>query len=404
MGTWGYKTFENDAAADWLYDLEEATKPEFVLQPLQALIRSRGKADLDDCMESLAAAEVLAGARYEPPRNLPRIARSWVKRVALVPRDADLKMAIRAVAKIEADSELADEWQTAGKLSAWQKEVKRLVQRLTAALRAPVPSRQNKPKVQRETLAEMIIAVASDPAGKRREELRKKLAGLSDPDRPVGGKLDGQRLNPLTPLHWVASRGMIPEARLLIARGAKVNKTVFLSGAPMDFALKNNHPQMVALLLEAGADRAEALFTAIGDDRLEIIKMIIAAGIDLNTKREGGWTAVQWAALHGSRRTLELLLGLGADANCTDDDGDTPLHHAAGEWRVCANEDGRYLAVVKLLVQHGADVNARGREGKTPLDVAEEANDSTIARFLRKRGARNGQRDRGKGQEEKRAS
>lgn len=390
MGTWGYKTFENDAAADWLYDLEEATKPEFVLQPLQALIRSRGKADLDDCMESLAAAEVLAGARYEPPRNLPRIARSWVKRVALVPRDADLKMAIRAVAKIEADSELADEWQAAGKLSAWQKEVKRLVQRLTAALRAPVPSRQNKPKVQRETLAEMIIAVAADPAGKRREELQKKLAKMSDPNRTVGGKLDGKSLIPLTPLHWVASRGMLPEARLLLARGVKVAHNALFSGTPMDFALKNNHPEMVALLLEAGANRVDALFTAISHDRLELLKLIIAAGIDLNVQREGGWTPVQWAALHGSLKALELFLGLGADVNCADVDGDTPLHHAAGDALGVHSQDGRYLEAVKLLVQHGANVNAINLGGKTPLDVAQETNASEIVQFLREHGARQG--------------
>jgi hypothetical protein len=63
MGTWGYKTFQNDAASDWLYDLEEAKEANFLLKPLQAVNRSRGKPDIDDCLESLAAADVIAGSR-----------------------------------------------------------------------------------------------------------------------------------------------------------------------------------------------------------------------------------------------------------------------------------------------------------------------------------------------------
>src|ERR1051325_1074147 len=162
MGTWGFKTFENDAAADWLYDLEEARGGDFLLRPLQAVARAERSADLDDCLEGLAAAEILAGARYEPPRGLPRIARSWVKRTGFVPRDSDLKIALRAVKRIGEHSELADTWKESGRLAAWTVEVQKLSGRLAAALRAKPPVRQTKPKVQREKLAELIIAVATD--------------------------------------------------------------------------------------------------------------------------------------------------------------------------------------------------------------------------------------------------
>jgi hypothetical protein len=395
MGTWGYKSFENDGAADWLYDLEEATQPQFLLSVLRAAGRAGGKTDLDDALEGLAAAEVLAGARYEPPRNLPRIARSWIKRVALVPKDSDLMLAIRAVEKIGRDSELLDSWQEAGKLAAWQKEIEQLSRRLTVALGVPVPVRQLKPKVQRETLAEFIIAVATGKAASRREELQKKLATLSNPNRPVGGKWEGETLNRLTPLHWVASRGLVPEARLLLAKGADVNGAMPLMSfmaPPITFAMDAGHTEMVALLLEAGADRQKALDSAIANDQVDMMKLIMTGGLDLNSKTKGGWTPVLWAAYHGSVNALKLLLKSGAKVDCADKDGDTPLHLAAAGPLLADNVEAaaKFYPVVKLLVENGAKLNVTSFEGKTPLDCAEEVRAQGIVKYLRQRGARNG--------------
>src|ERR1044071_4199180 len=130
MGTWGYKTFENDGAADWLYDLEEAEDAKFLLTPIKAVLRTKGKVDIDDCLETLAAAEVMAASRYEPPKDAPRIARSWIKRTAFVAKDADLKLAMRAVEKLCKNSELKDTWEGEGKLASWLKEVRKVSLRL----------------------------------------------------------------------------------------------------------------------------------------------------------------------------------------------------------------------------------------------------------------------------------
>lgn len=37
MGTWGCKTFESDAASDWLYDLEAASDANFLPRPIKAV-------------------------------------------------------------------------------------------------------------------------------------------------------------------------------------------------------------------------------------------------------------------------------------------------------------------------------------------------------------------------------
>jgi hypothetical protein len=372
MGTWGCKTFENDGAADWLYDLEEAEQHEFLLNPIRDALKAKGKIDIDDCLESLASAEVMAGSRYEPPKDVPRIARSWIKRTAFVAKDADLKLAIRAVEKICKNSELKDTWESEGKLAPWVKEVKQLSKRLANALRATAP--QRKAKVKKQTLAELIIAVGSGAESSRRGELQQKLSRLSNPDRPVGGK----GLNSLTPLHWVASQGMIPEAKLLLERGATVNIKVSIMSPPIVFAMDNNHLEMVALLLKAGADRQRALFNAISENNLEMLKLVIAAGADLEAKADGGWNAILWAAYHGAVKALELLLELGARLDSVTELGKTPLHKAA---------EGSHFDVVKLLVARGAKLDAVNAEGKTALDLAYEAKATEIVEFLRQAGA-----------------
>lgn len=372
MGTWGFKTFENDGAADWLYDLEEAEQHEFLFKPIRDALKAKGKIDIDDCLESLAAAEVMAGSRYEPPKDLPRIARSWIKRTAFVAKDADLKLAIRAVEKICKKSELKDTWESEGKLTPWLKEVKELSKRLANALRSTAP--QRKAKVRRQTLAELIIAVGSGAESSRRGELQQKLAKLPNPDRPVGGK----GLNSLTPLHWVASQGMFPEAKLLLERGASVNIKISCMSPPIVFAMDNNHKEMVALLLQAGADRQKALFNAISGNQLEMMKLILAAGADLEAKTDGGWNAILWAAYQGSAKALKWLLEKGARLDSVTELGNTPLHEAA---------EGSHLDAVKLLVARGAELNAVNLAGKTALNLADDAEATKVAKFLRQSGA-----------------
>ena len=67
MGTWGYKTFENDAASDWLYDLEEAKDASFLLKPIKSVNGARGKLDLANLDRALKVQETArsSGANAE---------------------------------------------------------------------------------------------------------------------------------------------------------------------------------------------------------------------------------------------------------------------------------------------------------------------------------------------------
>lgn len=390
MGTWGYGAFENDSAADWLDELVETTDCKSLLKPIRAVLSSKRKLDLDDCLEAIAGAEILAGARYSPPRNLPRQVSSWVERIGLVPSDDDLGMAQVAVARVAKSSELEECW--GAKVKAWRRELAKLAKRIATATKAPRPRRAAKSlRKPKETLAELIIQVSQNPTATRLEALLKKLERIPNPNSLVGGMSKGQRLNRLTPLHWVASRGLVEAARVLLARGAQVDmKPDLLCGPPVEFAIEGNHREMVGLLLEAGAAKETALMAAIAKDQPAMIELILNHGAGVNDVGNDGWTPLGYAARLGSPKAAELLLKQGADVNASGkdadgaDDRETPLHHAAAGRLLAggSREASRFLSVVTLLVKAGARIDALNAQGETPLDIAKEARATSLVRLL----------------------
>lgn len=106
-----------------------------------------------------------------------------------------------------------------------------------------------------------------------------------------------------------------------------------------------------------------ALHVAANRKRLELVKLLIARGADVQfkTASEFGETALHQATDNQSVPIIDVLIETGVDPNTKNKLGSTPLHYAA-EWA--------HVEVVKALLGHGADVNATDGDGKTPLDLA----------------------------------
>jgi ankyrin repeat protein len=94
-----------------------------------------------------------------------------------------------------------------------------------------------------------------------------------------------------------------------------------------------------------------SLACAAGD--VEIIGLLLDAGVDANEQLPNGETALMMAARAGRVEAVELLLDRGADVNAAETlRGTTPLM-----WAVAYE----HPAVVALLLERGADVAARSK-------------------------------------------
>jgi len=123
-------------------------------------------------------------------------------------------------------------------------------------------------------------------------------------------------------------------------------------------------------------DGKTPLHMTIENGQIEITKMLIDAGADLNVQDEYGITPIHWAVLHGDEDVLRMLIELKADLNKPDIEGNTPLNAA-----VTQGEE----TLVKLLLDAGADVNNLGSWG--PLFFAAWDYNPELTKLLLHHGA-----------------
>ncbi len=177
--------------------------------------------------------------------------------------------------------------------------------------------------------------------------------------------------------------------RLLIEAGANVN---YHSDAPyadapiLHHAVETGSLNIVRLLLDAGAevDYRERMFEgtpllwAASHSDPAIAKLLLERGANPNVRSSyfGSFYAIHTAAMEGRTETVRLLLAAGADINQFNDEPTcvTPLHIADGN-------------VLPLLLEAGADVNAAASEGVTPLHAAAYRGELGMARALLEAGA-----------------
>ncbi len=105
----------------------------------------------------------------------------------------------------------------------------------------------------------------------------------------------------------------------------------------------------------------DALHNAVQAGDIEVLKAMLAAGVDLDARDSRSWTALMHAVNQGSPLLVSMLLEAGADVNIRALDGATALFMAAAHG---------HTEIIELLMKAGADVTIRGPQGKTPVEVA----------------------------------
>ena len=108
----------------------------------------------------------------------------------------------------------------------------------------------------------------------------------------------------------------------------------------------------------------DLLIHFVEKEQLEAVKSLLGQGVDVNGQNENGWTPLHHAAIHNSNATVvEYLISQGADVNARDEVGRTPLHNAALSGSV---------EIIQYLISQDADVNAKDNDGWTPLGIINE--------------------------------
>jgi ankyrin repeat protein len=183
-----------------------------------------------------------------------------------------------------------------------------------------------------------------------------------------------------TALHASVLTGDIETLRALLVYGARPNAQVTRATR----VVRNGQQLMIGDHLLGATPFALAAKFA----EAKIMRVLVAAGADATLPLQNGWTPLMLAAGAGWRHgtwdrrdralrrqlatevemydesgTLEVVkvaLEAGAEINAADRDGNTALHHVV---------DKGFNGVVQVLAQNGARLDAKNKSGLTPLGV-----------------------------------
>ena len=187
-----------------------------------------------------------------------------------------------------------------------------------------------------------------------------------------------------------ASEGDSAEVAALLGRGVPVDVTDGQGNTPLLLATARDRVEVARLLVAAGADvnrqnrlHDSAFLLAGASGHLDILRLTLAHGADLRSTNRYGGTALIPACERGHVEAVATLLKAGVDPDHVNKLGWTGLLEA-----ILLSDGGpRHQAIVKQLIEAGANLNLADNDGVTPLQHARQRNQTTIARMLEAAGA-----------------
>ncbi|XP_061678611.1 protein phosphatase 1 regulatory subunit 12A isoform X3 [Syngnathoides biaculeatus] len=181
-----------------------------------------------------------------------------------------------------------------------------------------------------------------------------------------------------TPLHAAASCGFIQIAKYLIEHGANVGAVNSEGDLPLDVATEDPMERLLKAEIKKQAIDVDQARKQEERIMLQDAKAMRESGGTLTPHPNTKATALHVAAAKGYIEVLKVLLQCGVDVDSQDVDGWSPLHAAAhwGQEEVCT-----------LLADHMCDMSAVNNVGQTPLDVADENLVDTLEELQKKQNA-----------------
>ena len=201
-----------------------------------------------------------------------------------------------------------------------------------------------------------------------------------------------------SPLYYAASCGFYDLAeRLLVKHPGQVNARGGLNLFPLPAALYKRHLRVANLLFRHGAvvdvrgdDQNAPLYAASGQGQVDTMRWLLDHGADPNARGDHGGTPLFYAAYAMQFEAVQVLLEHDADINAQKAAGTTPLYWVISN---CSLK-GKFVDMVRLLLEHGADPDICDDYDKTPLHAASHCGALEAARLLLIHGAKVDVKDR----------
>lgn len=210
-----------------------------------------------------------------------------------------------------------------------------------------------------------------------------------------------------TPMHSAAGSGRIEVAKVLLKHGADVNahRNKNEGFKPLLRAITNGRTEFVQFLVDNGSDLevsgqpveplpspvdrskyfSTSLHSAAYFNQPEIAKILVKAGIKINSRDFQKKTPLHRAAFNQAFEAAKWLVDHGADVHTKDEGGNTPLHIAAkNQMDYIKQQDKQPMEIIKLLLDKGAKLDVKNKWDRTPLDLAREGKYQKIVDFLQK--------------------
>jgi ankyrin repeat protein len=190
----------------------------------------------------------------------------------------------------------------------------------------------------------------------------------------------------------------------LIDRGVNVNYGSRDEMSALMWAVNRGDIELVKILLEAGADvnlkrgTQTALSYAFFYGEDEIALLLIGCGADVKVLLFDGWSTLMWAVYSDSIELADKLIKAGVDVNYrTPQTRQTALMIAVGDVNHTTTDEDFLLydnlaamernpAMVRLLLEAGADISLVNTSGRNALYYAENVSrNEEIIRLIRER-------------------
>ncbi|KAH9399403.1 Palmitoyltransferase zdhhc13, partial [Tyrophagus putrescentiae] len=190
----------------------------------------------------------------------------------------------------------------------------------------------------------------------------------------AGAKIDPPQSSGSSELYYAAKHGNLPSVKLLVGSGARVEQVHKNGYSPLAAAIEGKGSLELVKYLEEKASNAAP--------KLEIIKLLLSSGGNINSVDQEGVSLLHQAIEHGYAEIAMYLLENGADFNTTSKASTTPFSTAVVKDNVDVAKtllekgqiggvfEAKSLDMLQLLVSYGADPLEKNQNGTTFFEIA----------------------------------